>query len=1366
MLQCSQSTTVMTPHTKGSNAVMFYDLEGYDDAFLRAVERAEETHSSPRAFSTPLQCLQVPSQSTSCNRKLGTAICREDLTPKKLDFSVVAKTEKCSSICHEQERSQKLTSWYERLVAHSNGQVPPLDSLEALGELSQEKALLVISHFPKGGWYKAVSVKDLKRFKYMGLCEVDGWMCHFAGNKVQKASLQLTLFCFFFHFIFQVSKTRVAPLLCLKVVSGLTYWSETAAASHIDWAVGDTGPAAFYGTWCTERLLPVDTFAEEFHIGRGTVQRVIEIESAIPDAWDQIIRGSTSMPHHQGWWGYFDENGLAILVKSVLTIHHCRGPGHFVAAQMGYDSLCIRCLGHMIETPIHCFLACLSSHLVWRAVALLLSRAEMCSPFGLSPGEEPWKQFVIHGLSRCVPSSGCMDAAGPWRPSVRYIFNMQSRLCTQHLSPFMYSIFRVWLTMRKGLIRHVPSCREEIERQPLIWNDYVRDEHGRQLGERTHIDWARWASGPASSFAVWAESSYADTEIMAMDFGIRRGISARMLELDAAIPDDWEQVLTGRRDVPLHVGWCELWMQTNWSKQEGNHVVFHGEIDAEGFLSLKGPYFEQTSSPLQRVFGEGGVLRVNFADFKKNAEIVKGVYRRISREGVWIGLRRYLFFAFKDPKGKKKQSGFAEDMSGVPKCFFVCTESFARWDFSNPNFHQYQSVREAQQFLMHIGTVPTNAKKFARLQLCLSQTLPILDLNSPDIKLEIIEDIFCRDKCGEIVCDANGEELIHTDGTGFISSDLAARCPPSVCKGNGRAASNDREPPLLLQVRVFYKGLVAKGTLLVNLKLPPSSIQVRKSMVKVTSDRTLRGPCYNSLEVCATSRRPGKAKLSPYIALLLTYGGVPEAAILRLVERELSDITTKLKNRAAALTSDHFDSALRMLYANVPMEEPYLKKTLLDLTRSQLQELSTGRVTIPDTYNLMGCADPTGRLERNQVAIVLESGPLHCPKVLVYKSPGLHVGDVKEFEATWHTDFNDIVGQGKYVIFFSVKGPRSVVDEIANSDLDGDQYWCCAYSEIVRYFKSSEVWQNPAAMKKKSSAKAVTQLEDFDNLHFEAYLKARFKPSQTMGMAANSWHAHMDKYLMLDEHDHRREGLWCKIQNLVNTYYDAVDAEKTGKQVSVRDDDKAREWPHYTEKQHEAENKWIKQETTYQSTTILGRIYNLVKGECCTRDFILELDKKIAEDTFIDKRFRYPGYEAYHAKWEAHYKEYRARILQLLYNKDIESRNLEIEALFQKYRMELYKSDTLFDSPEPIEEVYKQASAIYVIVYGQAQRKLEAITEDKVHENFKLVLQFAWKVAGFALLRLFSRTMTGKRKEPLLVEEEVFRNLKLVRRDK
>ncbi|MCO5548959.1 hypothetical protein L7F22_002423 [Adiantum nelumboides] len=49
---------------------------------------------------------------------------------------------------------------------------------------------------------------------------------------------------------------------------------------------------------------------------------------------------------------------------------------------------------------------------------------------------------------------------------------------------------------------------------------------------------------PASLLSGWAESFYVDTEIMAMDSGIKIGIAARMVELDAAIPDEWQQVLT------------------------------------------------------------------------------------------------------------------------------------------------------------------------------------------------------------------------------------------------------------------------------------------------------------------------------------------------------------------------------------------------------------------------------------------------------------------------------------------------------------------------------------------------------------------------------------------------------------------------------------------------------------------------------------------------------------------------------------------------------------------------------------------------------------------------------------------------------
>jgi len=40
-----------------------------------------------------------------------------------------------------------------------------------------------------------------------------------------------------------------------------------------------------------------------------------------------------------------------------------------------------------------------------------------------------------------------------------------------------------------------------------------------------------------------------------------------------------------------------------------------------------------------------------------------------------------------------------------------------------------------------------------------------------------------KDKDGQNVYDEDGELMIHTDGTGFISEDLANRCPRRISKG-------------------------------------------------------------------------------------------------------------------------------------------------------------------------------------------------------------------------------------------------------------------------------------------------------------------------------------------------------------------------------------------------------------------------------------------------------------------------------------------------------------------------------------------------------------------------------------------------------
>ena len=87
---------------------------------------------------------------------------------------------------------------------------------------------------------------------------------------------------------------------------------------------------------------------------------------------------------------------------------------------------------------------------------------------------------------------------------MRFVFS-DAPVSVPRASPFMRSILRIWSSMRAVLIRREPRCREEIERQPLIWNSYVVDTERRQLGQRMHIDWAIWDAGPASSLVSWLQ---------------------------------------------------------------------------------------------------------------------------------------------------------------------------------------------------------------------------------------------------------------------------------------------------------------------------------------------------------------------------------------------------------------------------------------------------------------------------------------------------------------------------------------------------------------------------------------------------------------------------------------------------------------------------------------------------------------------------------------------------------------------------------------------------------------------------------------------------------------------------------------------
>lgn len=74
------------------------------------------------------------------------------------------------------------------------------------------------------------------------------------------------------------------------------------------------------------------------------------------------------------------------------------------------------------------------------------------------------------------------------------------------------------------------------------------------------------------------------------------------------------------------------------------------------------------------------------------------------------------------------------------------------------------------------------------------------------------------------------------------------------------------------------------------------------------------------------------------------------------------------------------------------------------------------------------------------ISLCSDSGQI-SGKVLVYRNPGMHFGDIHVMQAVYIKELEEFVGNAKYGIFFSAKGHRSAAYEMGTGDFDGDMYW-------------------------------------------------------------------------------------------------------------------------------------------------------------------------------------------------------------------------------------------------------------------------------------------------------------------------------------
>ncbi|KAJ0745499.1 putative RNA-dependent RNA polymerase, eukaryotic-type [Helianthus annuus] len=123
------------------------------------------------------------------------------------------------------------------------------------------------------------------------------------------------------------------------------------------------------------------------------------------------------------------------------------------------------------------------------------------------------------------------------------------------------------------------------------------------------------------------------------------------------------------------------------------------------------------------------------------------------------------------------------------KCYFIRTDSHAPWAEKDDCILFRKTSHEARCLFMHVHMVSSMAKYISRCSLALSNSVK-LRVDLACVHVERIEDIPCRDENGYVVCNEEGEPLIHTDGTGFISEDLAILCEKDFIEAKGTKEDN------------------------------------------------------------------------------------------------------------------------------------------------------------------------------------------------------------------------------------------------------------------------------------------------------------------------------------------------------------------------------------------------------------------------------------------------------------------------------------------------------------------------------------------------------------------------------------------------
>ncbi|KAF1768210.1 hypothetical protein GCK72_000022 [Caenorhabditis remanei] len=520
------------------------------------------------------------------------------------------------------------------------------------------------------------------------------------------------------------------------------------------------------------------------------------------------------------------------------------------------------------------------------------------------------------------------------------------------------------------------------------------------------------------------------------------------------------------------------------------------------------------------------VLRITFRDddnqkmrTNKTSMLLDKTVHTYLRDGITVAGRDFGYLGSSNSQMRDNGAYFMEKYSSSQ-----CREYQSRTGVKPPiDFNP--KIQAARKNLGRFETIDNIPKMMARLGQCFTQS------RLSGVNLERCTYMTTYDLTGGK--NVKRDEYTFSDGVGMMSHHFAQMVSHVMDFGKG--------VPSCFQFRFRgMKGVIAVEPLLDNIRqwflengIPEASEETswnlncvfRPSQIKFISKRHPR----DQVEIVKYSSPVPVALNKPFINILDQVSEMQSLECHRRVTNRIEELLdrqmlsfaqqmvdeTFCRNRLKELPRRIDIDYLRTSWGFTLSSEPFFRSLIkASIKFSITRQLRKEQIPIPSELgrSMLGVVDETGRLQYGQIFVqytknlALKLPPKNAARevltgtVLLTKNPCIVAGDVRVFEAVDIPELHHMCD----VVVFPQHGPRPHPDEMAGSDLDGDEYSIIWDQQLL--LDKNEIPFDFTSEKQKTEFKE----EDIDALMREFYVK--YLKLDSVGTISNSHLHNSDQY--------------------------------------------------------------------------------------------------------------------------------------------------------------------------------------------------------------------------------------------------------------